>query len=240
MPDTPRVLLPIEILEGDGIPEGVPELLAHGHVVLLGYHVLPEQTAPGQARMQFEEQAKARLDGLTEIFEAAGASVDTVLVFTQDAQQTIDRVIYEEECLAVLVPGTIGTVDEVFVPVRGNVGVDRLVQLLTGLFTGMDVRITLFHIASEEETDGDAEILVDGIRTKLADNGVDAERIASRIERANLSVERIIEAASDYDVVVLGETTPSVMTYVFGMGSDQIADRFLGPVLVVQRERSEE
>lgn len=240
MPESPRILVPIEILEGDGIPEGVPKLLAHGHVVLLGYHVLPEQTAPGQGRMQFEEQAKTRLDGLTEIFEAAGASVETVLVFTHDAQQTIDRVIYEEECLAVLVPGTVGVIEEIFIPVRGNVGADRLMQLVTGLFTEMDVAITLFHIASDEETENDAEIFIDGIRTKLIDSGIDTERVATQIERSSQPVERIIEAADDYDVVVLGESTPSVITYVFGMGSDQIADRFLGPVFVVQRERPSE
>lgn len=240
MPESPRILLPIEILEGDGIPEGVPGLLAHGQVILLGYHVLPDQTAPGQARMQFEEQAKARLNEFAAIFEAAGASVETTLVFTHNAQQTIDRVIYEEDCLAVLVPGTVGAVEEVFLPVRGSVGVDRLVQVVTGLFTDLDVSLTLFHIASDEETDRDAEILIEGIQAQLIESGIDAERIETWIERDDQSVERIIEAANDYDIVVLGESTPSVVTYVFGMGSEQISGRFLGPVFVIQRERPPE
>jgi hypothetical protein len=34
----------------------------------------------------------------------------------------------------------------------------------------------------------------------------------------------------------MGETDPSLATFVFGMPADQVADRFLGPVLVVQRE----
>jgi len=54
MTDRPAVLVPIRVLEGESIPEGVPELLADAHVVLLGYHVVPDQTATGQARMQFE------------------------------------------------------------------------------------------------------------------------------------------------------------------------------------------
>ena len=62
MTDRPSILVPIRVLEGESVPEGVPELLAHAHVVLLGYHVIPEQTAPGQARMQFEDRATERLD----------------------------------------------------------------------------------------------------------------------------------------------------------------------------------
>ncbi|MFW6384989.1 MAG: universal stress protein, partial [Halodesulfurarchaeum sp.] len=48
MTDRPNVLVPIRVLEGESIPEGVPELLANAHVVLLGYHVVPDQTAAGQ------------------------------------------------------------------------------------------------------------------------------------------------------------------------------------------------
>ncbi len=63
MTDRPSVLVPLRVLEGESVPEGVPDLLGDAHVVLLGYHVLPEQTAPGQARMQFEDRAMERLEG---------------------------------------------------------------------------------------------------------------------------------------------------------------------------------
>ena len=62
MTDRPSILVPIRVLEGESIADGVPELLADAHVVLLGYHVIPDQTAPGQAQMQFEERANVRLD----------------------------------------------------------------------------------------------------------------------------------------------------------------------------------
>lgn len=35
----------------------------------------------------------------------------------------------------------------------------------------------------------------------------------------------------------MGESDPSVLTFVFGESSEQVADRFLGPVLVVRQER---
>lgn len=34
----------------------------------------------------------------------------------------------------------------------------------------------------------------------------------------------------------MGESDPGVVTFFFGMPAEQVADRFLGPVLVVQRE----
>jgi hypothetical protein len=49
--------VPVAILKGETVPDAVVELLSTLPVVVLGYHVLPEQTAPGQARMQFEDQA---------------------------------------------------------------------------------------------------------------------------------------------------------------------------------------
>ena len=84
MGDRPSILVPIRVLEGESVPEGVPELLANAHVVLLGYHVIPDQTAPGQARMQFEDRGKARLDEYETIFADAGATISaasTALIY---------------------------------------------------------------------------------------------------------------------------------------------------------------
>ena len=47
--------------QSNGFPEGEGDF---SDVTVLGYHVLPEQTAPGQARLQFEEQAQKKLDDL--------------------------------------------------------------------------------------------------------------------------------------------------------------------------------
>jgi len=38
---------------------------------------------------------------------------------------------------------------------------------------------------------------------------------------------------------MLGESDPSVMTILFGEKSEQVADRFIGPVLVVRQPREE-
>ncbi|NHN40261.1 universal stress protein [Halorubellus sp. JP-L1] len=236
MSDRPSVLVPLRVLEGESVPEGVPDLLANAHVVLLGYHVVPEQTAPGQARMQFEDRARERLDDYETLFEDAGATVERRLVFTHEGQKTIDRTIEEHDCLAVLVPNATAAVDDVLVAVRGAVGIDRLARVVAGVFSETEASVTLYHVADDDETDEDAETLFDGMQNRLADLGMDASRVETRVERETDALDAIVDAADEFDVVVMGETDPSLSTFVFGMPSDQVADRFLGPVLVVQRE----
>jgi len=49
-------------------------------------------------------------------------------------------------------------------------------------------------------------------------------------------MDAIVDAADEFDAVVMGESDPSLATFVFGLRSEQVAEQFLGPVLVVQRE----
>lgn len=238
MTDRPTVLVPIRVLEGESLPEGTPELLTNARVVLLGYHVLPEQTATGQARMQFEDRATQRLDEFETILEDAGAVVETHLVFTHEEQQTIDRMIDEHDCLAVLVPKATSPPEDILVAIRGTVGVERIVRVVSELFAGIDVAVTLFHVADEDEIEEDAETLLDGIAARLTEEGIDAAAIDTQIARGRSPEDAINEVASEFDAVVMGESDPSLITFVFGMRAEQVAERFLGPVLIVQREGS--
>lgn len=257
MPDRPTILVPVRVLEGESIPEGVPELLANAHVSLLGYHVVPDQTATDQAREQFEEKATRRLDDFTSILEDAGATVESRVVFTHDGQTTIDRMTDEHDCLAVLIPNSTRQIENVLVPIRGVVGIDRFVRLISGLFAPTDdeglssrlrsalprgkasppeVNITLYHVAEEDETDEDVETLLDAVATRLSEEGISSDAIDTRIEREVDPQGMIVDAADDYDAVVMGESDPSVTTFLFGMTADQVAKQFLGPVFVIQHE----
>jgi len=240
MTEPPCILVPIRVLEGESVPEGVPDLLANAHVVLLGYHVVPEQTATGQAQMQFEDRATERLEEYEAMFEEAGATVERRLVFTHDGQKTIDRMTTEHDCLAVLVPNATGPVEDVLVAVRGAVGIDRLARVVAGLFGERDVSVTLYHVAEKEETDEDVETLLDGLADRLEGLGMGTSMIGTRVDRDQAALDAIIETADTFDTVVMGESDPSLTTFVFGMPADQVADRFLGPVLVVQREPPQE
>lgn len=237
MHDRPTILVPIRVLEGESIPDGVPDLLAQAHVILLGIHVVPDQTAPGQARIQFEEQATARLDELGTLLEAEGARVETNLVFTHEYQKTVDRMIYEHECLAVLVPAATGVPEKILVAIRGTVGIDRMLRVVSGLFAGRDVEITLYHIIDDDETDGDAETMLEGIASRLTEAGVDSEMIELVTAHKERPLNAIVEVAHDFDVVLMGETDPSIVTFVFGLPADKIAEQFMGPVFIIQRDR---
>lgn len=235
-----KILVPVRVLEGESLPDGIPELLGNTHVVLLGYHVVPEQTAPGQMQMQFEERAQNRLDELEELLELAGATVETQLVFTQNGQKTIDRMIYEHGCLAVLDPGAVGVIEDVLVPIRGTVGLDRIARVVSELFADTDAEVTLYHITEEGESTEDARTLLDGLVARLAEHGIDPKRITLTIRQGGKPLDSITETAELFDVVVIGESDPSIATFVFGMAADKVADRFLGPVFVVQRERPDD
>lgn len=236
MPDRPRILVPLRVLEGESIPEGVPELLTNAHVVLLGYHVVPDQTATEQARYQFEDQATRRLNDFTAILEHAGATVDSQLVFTHDEQTTIDRVTDEHDCLAVLIPNATRPIENVLVAIRGIVGIDRFVRLVSGLFATIDVNITLYHVGEEDETDADVETLLDGVATRLSEEEISSDAIDIQISREGSPQEMIVDTSDNYDAIVMGESDPSVTTFLFGMTADQVAKQFLGPVFVIQHE----
>ena len=235
--ERPTVLVPVAVLKGESIADGVPELLGNAHVILLGYHVIPDQTAPGNARMQFEDRAMAKLAAFQEHFEREGATVERRLAFTHERQQTFDRVIRETDSQAAIVLNPIETVESVLVPIRGAVGLDRVVRVVGGLLADSDVSVTLYHLLDEDETMGDVETMLEGVRDRLGARGLGVERIETLVEDVADPVDAIVAAAAEHDVVIMGETDPSVVTYLFGMPSDQIAERFLGPVLVVQRER---
>lgn len=235
MSERPTVLVPIEVLKGESIPDGIPELLSEAHVVLLGYHVIPEQTAAGQARMQFEDRANQRLDEFEAMFLEAGATVEHRLVFTHAKQKTIDRMIQEHECDAVLVPSAAKEITDVLVAVRGTVGIDRITRLVGGLFASQGIRVTLTHVLRKDEDEGDAETVLEGYATRLEKLGVDADLIDWELKTGSRPIDVLVEAARSYDAVVMGESDPSLVTYVFGMGEDQVAEQFLGPVLIVKR-----
>ena len=239
--DRPTVLVPLEVLAGETLPTGIPELLADANVVLLGYHVLPEQTATEQAREQFGENAMQKLNAYADTLSDAGATTETRLVFTHDEQTTIDRLIYEHDCLAVLVPNSAERLDSVLVAVRGTVGIGRNTRLVAGLFAGTDTDVTLYHSLGDDEPSDRAESLLGAVRDDLVDRGMDPAGIDTLIETPTeqTAIDAIARHGETHDAVVMGETDPSVTTFVFGMPAEQVAERFLGPVLVVQRERPE-
>jgi nucleotide-binding universal stress UspA family protein len=243
--DTPsdpdwRVLVPVEILEGETIPGSVADLLGALPVVILGYHVLPEQTAPGQGRMQFEEQAQEKLDDIAAVFTEAGRDAETRLVFTHDEQQTLDRVADETGCGATLVPNSTPGIDRLLVPLRGEVDVARVASFTAALIDDRDITVTLSHVATSEAGMEPGESMVADAAARLRDAGVPAGTVETEMAVSGTPMETIAAAAADHDAVVMGESEPSLGSFLYGERSDRVAARSLGPVVVVRRARPPE
>lgn len=229
-----RVLIPVEVLRGEGIPEAVVDAVASVPVVLLGYHEIPEQTAPDQARMQFEETARDELAELVSAFENAGSDVTTRLVFTPDPLKTFERTAVELECDSVLLLNPAPVLEDVLVPLRGDVNVEHIARLVGTIFGDEDVDVTLMHVSPDTESDETANDLLTTAADELVSAGVHPDRMvrASIVDDSPLDV--ILEAAADHDFVVVGESEPSIRDLLFGDAAETIAEQTVNPVLVVR------
>lgn len=233
-----KVLVPAKILKGETVPDSVIELLATCPVVILGYHVLPEQTPPGQARIQFEDQAQSKLKDLAMAFREAGGDSETRLVFTHDEEQTFDRLANETGCEAILIPNPAPDIERLLVPVRGEVNVARVVAFVAALIDNRHIAVTFFHVTNSEEGTSTGQSMVHDAAAQLRNHGVQADAIATNVTVAGAPIQAIATAAADHDAVIMGESEPSLRSFLFGEVSEQVAARSLGPVIVVRRQRA--
>lgn len=226
-----RTLVPVEVLEGESVAPGIIELLASAEVVLLGYHRLPEQTTPGQARLSFEDQATAKLDEIAAAFADAGATVETRLVFTHDPEQTFERVATETESDAVVHCNPMMAADDLFVALHGQVAAERIGSVVAALVAGREIAVSLAEIAGPEV---DTLNLLERAERALLDGGVESTRITTETIRTETPITTIVERARGMDAIVLGERAPSWREVVFGDFEDRVADASLGAVIVVR------
>ncbi|GAB6878506.1 hypothetical protein JCM17823_07800 [Halorubrum gandharaense] len=234
-----RVLVPLKVLEGDTVVEGLAELLSTADVVLLGYHVVPEQTPPEQMREQYEKRGLKSLSELAETFRDAGGDVETRLVFGREREAIVDRVQRETGATAVLHPHTVAGVDSLLVPLYGDVDPVRIARFVANVRGDRDISVTLLGVA-EDGDEREGESLVDTAAATLVDAGVpdaavERHTVAAESLLGDASVDAIIDAAADHDAVVLGERASDWRSLVFGEFHERVAAESLGPVLVVHR-----
>lgn len=235
-PDTPRVLVPVEVLEDTPEPSETTRMVGSVDVVVLGYYHVPEQTPPGQMRMQYEDEAREELEAFADRYRETGADVTPRLVFTHDPAKTFARTSNEEGCNAILLPRPAESMQRLMVPIRGEANLSRLVHVTARLLRDNDVEVMLLHVREEDEEGDAGELLLRGAREQLVDEGVDPERIHTEVKAAEHGLEAVIEAAQAYDGLVLGETEPSLRDIVLGEAHERIAEGYAGPILVVRRE----
>ena len=231
--EPPRVLVPVEVLEGQSVAESVVEFLAPAEVVLLGYHVLPEQTPTEQASIQFEDRARTAIENIAAVFHEAGREVETRVVFTHDRDQTVERVADEVGATATLLPNPTGDIEDVLVPIRGAVDEERLADLVATLLGGRTGSVTLWGL-TKNEGEFDPVAAVDRAESTLLDRGLPAAQIATETAVVDAPIHRIVDRSGEFDIIVMGEGGPSLLESLFGDASERIADGAVAPVLVVR------
>lgn len=236
-PTSERVLLPVKILEGETIDEDLAKLLSSLDVLVLGYHVVPEQTAPSQMRQQFETQAQQALDAIVQEFEDAGGTADSRLAFTHDADQTIERIGEEVGATAVAYPNPVPPIESIFVPVREEETIDRLVEFIGELRAGRPISLRLSS-AQKEEVEMAGQRL-ERTREKLIERGIEEESIDEIQVDSSTPAVSIIDGAIAADVTVMAEPERDWRTFLFGELEERVAAESLGPVLVVKLPQSE-
>ncbi|ELY65782.1 universal stress protein [Natronococcus jeotgali] len=229
-----RVLVPLAILEGESVSSGLTTLLESANVTVLGYHELPEQTPPDQARDQYGSRATDALEDLAAEFGVGEGTADYRLVFTHDREQTFDRVAGETGADAYAVPGATGPIDRLLVALTGDVAVERIVSFVAALVADRGIGVTLF-LATDDEAAGRELLAASSVR--LADRGID---VATELAVDEPPLEALVDAAVGHDAVVMGERAPSLLTLVFGEDAERVAAESVGPVLVVRNGEDDE
>jgi nucleotide-binding universal stress UspA family protein len=233
MSTTHRVLVPFELPDADPVPPVLVDTLATMEVVALGHYGLPEQTPPSVGRDQFEADAAAELDDLTQPFEGAGVPVTTRLVFGKARDKTIDRVAIEEDCDVILTPGRAERAERVAVPLRGEENFDRIISFVGELLSATDASVTLFHTSEASDRLPGEEILADAT-DRLVETGVAPDRISRQLSEDGDVGSSILELGEDFDVLVLGETEPSLRDRILGAVPAQVTADTEDPAFVVR------
>jgi nucleotide-binding universal stress UspA family protein len=229
------VLVPVDVSTQERPDPELLQLLGPAHVVLVGWYPVPDQTAPGQLQAEHESEAVDRIEAVAADLPDDGPAVDTVVVFTHDRATTVDRLAEDTDSDVVVVPNDVTVAERVLVPIRGDVNMDRILRVVGGLLEDDDVSVTLFHATAEGDTDPSVgELLLDSATDALAEDGIDPDRIERRHVTTESPVDEIVDAAANHDVVVIGETEPSLVERVLGDVPSEIIDRSGRPVLVVR------
>lgn len=234
--DDPTVLVPVNAQDPEEPPPALVELLHPHQVLVLGYYPVPDQTSPEQLQAEYGDEAAAAVEKIAEQFAARGASVEPIIVFTRDRRMTIDRVGDENDVDAVLTGGAIGDqLDRILVPLKGDANLERIVTFIGPLLAENDATVTLFNVADSDEEESAGEFLLRGAADRLADDGIERDRIEWRQERSGSPGTAIVDAASEMDLIVVGETEPSLRDRLLGDVTDRVITDSTHPVLVVRK-----
>jgi nucleotide-binding universal stress UspA family protein len=228
------ILVPVDVSVTEPPDQVILDLLKPVNLVVLGYYPVPKQTAPAHLKEDHEAAATERLERIVAGFARGDHDIEDVLVFTKDRRDTIDRIADQHDCDAVLVPGETDAVERILVPLRGDVNLERIVSLVGDLVRASDATVTLFHSVPEGTDPSTGEFILRGAADRLAEDGVDSDRIDWQLSEGGSPKRQIIDLVADYDLVILGETEPSLRERILGAVLTPILEEIEKPAIIVR------
>ena len=231
---TPTVLVPIDVSSTEAVDTELLEFLSPTRVVLLGWHPVPDQTATNQMRAQRGDEAVAVIESIaTDLPEEM--DVETTVVFTHDRKQTIDRIAEQFGCDVLLVPDGAGHMERVFVPIRSDINLPKILPIASVLMQTDAASCTLFHATPEKREDTEAgDVLLQEAAESLVELGVDPEQINTNHVVSDRPIDKLVNIAQNHDLIIIGETEPSLVERILGDVPTRVIDESGRPVLVVR------
>ena len=226
------LLLQVELPDPPGTPDELIRALSPEPVVLLGWAQVPEQSDAEQVRDELGDDAEADLETLAGGLRELGMEVETDLVFTGDRVQTIDRVARERETDAILSLRPVKVVGSILVALKDARQADEAAGYAARIAGATGAEVTIMH-PPEDDEDG---TLAATLRSRFERAGVEPERTTLEpSEGGEGSVaRRILEAAEDVDLVIVGETSPEEAEETFGGVPETVTREADVPVLIVR------
>ena len=242
---TPRILLPVEVPDPTPVPYRLLGAFRDLSLVVLAYQLVPEQTSPEQAREENGDEARAALDTLVDDADDHGIDVEGHLVFTPDLTQSLERYAEEEEAQAVLMAQPIDDVERLLVPLYDERQVQpRLATVLRDLAYSANLPVTVLALdAPEGDSEGEEPASADRLRRlmqqQLLRSGLPSDLIRMHTADTKRLVDAVADVASDGDLIILAEPSPSTRGQVFSTLHDDIQSAVSCPTLVVLRAEEE-
>ncbi|MEF8894397.1 universal stress protein [Halodesulfurarchaeum sp.] len=224
------ILVPVDISQSEPPAFDILDFLQPFEVILLGYFPVPDQAEPALIKHEYEVEAKTRLDSIAK----ERNDITEVLVFTHDREATIDRVADQYDCDAVLTPRDVAQIERIIVPIRGDVNNERIISVVVELLKGSQATATFFHSIDGDVDSSKRELLLRGTVDRITQFGIDAERIDCQIVEDGDPYRDIVTRAEEYDIVILGETEPSLRERIIGDVLSRIIDDISIPALIVR------
>jgi hypothetical protein len=133
----------------------------------------------------------------------------------------------------ILTPGRADAIERLFVPLRGEENFDRILSFVGELLAATKASVTLFHAGEESDRLPGEEILSDAT-DRLVGAGIDPDRIGRQLSTDDDVGRSIVDLGDAFDLLVLGETEPSLGDRILGTVPAQVTADTEDPAFVVR------